>query len=61
MGAGDEIFIQVWGSVDANLRLLVDREGRLTIPKVGAVNVGVKVAVSMGQMRGIRVYVTGFA
>jgi protein involved in polysaccharide export with SLBB domain len=82
VGPGDELFIQVWGSVDANLRLFVDREGRITIPKVGAVNVGgvnygsvssiiqkavnqmysgVKVAVSMGFMRGIRVYVTGFA
>ena len=82
VGAGDEIFIQVWGSVDVNLRLLVDREGRINIPKVGAVRVGganygslsriiqnavnqmysgVNVSASMGQMRGIRVYVTGFA
>lgn len=82
VGAGDEIFIRVWGSVDADLRLFVDREGRITIPKVGAVKVGganygslskivqnavnqmysgVNVTATMGQMRGIRVYVTGFA
>jgi len=82
VGASDEIFVRVWGSVDADLRLVVDREGRITIPKVGAVKVGgvnyrslskivqnavnqmysgVNVATTMGQMRGIRVYVTGFA
>jgi protein involved in polysaccharide export with SLBB domain len=82
MGAGDEIFIRVWGSVDADLRLVVDREGQITIPKVGSVKVGgasygslsriiqnalnqmysgVNVSASLGQMRGIRVYVTGFA
>lgn len=78
---GDEIAISVWGSVDADLRLFVDRSGRITIPRVGAVMVsGVRygdlpellrqrisqnyrnfqLSVSLGQLRGVRVFVTGF-
>ena len=79
--AGDELVITLWGSVDADLRLQVDRSGRITIPRVGPVMVsGVRYAdlsdviarrvglvfknfqlsVTLGQLRGIRVYVTGF-
>lgn len=79
---GDELVLALWGSVDANLRLVVDRAGRVTIPRVGAVLVsGVRYAdlhsviqqqvaqvfknfqlsVSLGQLRSIRIYVTGFA
>ncbi len=78
---GDEILLMIWGSVDADLRLLVDRSGRISIPRVGPVQVsGVRYAdlpdmisqrvaqvfrnfqlsVSLGQLRGQRVYVTGF-
>lgn len=78
---GDEILLMIWGSVDADLRLLVDRSGRVSIPRVGPVQVsGVRYAdlpdmisqrvaqvfrnfqlsVSLGQLRGQRVYVTGF-
>ncbi len=78
---GDEILLTVWGSVDAEMRLLVDRSGRVSIPRVGSVLVsGVRYAdlpatisqrmalvfrnfqlsVSLGQLRGLRVYVTGF-
>jgi protein involved in polysaccharide export with SLBB domain len=79
--AGDELVLTLWGSVDADLRLQVDRSGRITIPRVGPVMVsGVRYAdlsdvisrrvglvfknfqlsVALGQLRGIRVYVTGF-
>lgn len=34
---GDEIALTIWGSVDADLRLTVDRAGRLNIPRVGSV------------------------
>jgi protein involved in polysaccharide export with SLBB domain len=82
IAAGDELFVRVWGSVDADLRLVVDSQGQVVIPKVGAVQVagvtygqvsktiqnaigktysGAQVAASIGQMRGIRVYVTGYA
>lgn len=78
---GDEIIVLLWGSVDADLRLVVDRGGRISIPRVGAVQVaGVRLAdlhevvqrqvgqvfknfqvsTSLGQLRGIRVFVTGF-
>jgi len=78
---GDEILLTLWGSVDADLRLTVDRGGRISVPRVGAVQVaGVRnadlpavverrvaqvfknfeLSVSLGQLRGVRVFVTGF-
>ena len=78
---GDELVLTLWGSVVADLRLVVDRSGRIAIPRVGPVLVaGVRYAdldetirkrvaqvfrnfdlsVSLGQLRGKRVYVTGF-
>ena len=78
---GDELQITLWGSVDADLRLNVDRAGRVSIPRVGPVMVaGVRfgdlndlltrrvaqtfknfeLSVSLGRLRGVRVYVTGF-
>jgi protein involved in polysaccharide export with SLBB domain len=78
---GDEVLVTLWGSVDADLRLTVDRGGRINIPRVGPVQVaGVRYAdlpgvverrvgqvfrnfqssVTLGQLRGIRVFVTGF-
>jgi protein involved in polysaccharide export with SLBB domain len=38
--SGDEVVVTLWGSVDADLRLTVDRSGRITIPRVGPVQVG---------------------
>lgn len=82
LGAGDVLVVTIWGSVDADLRLQVDRSGRISIPRVGPVMVsGVRygdlpevisrrvgqvfrnfqISVSLGQLRGLRVYVTGFA
>jgi len=81
IGPGDEVLLVLWGSVDADLRLPVDRSGRISIPRVGTVQVsGLRVAelpeivnrrvgqvfrnfqssVSLGSLRGIRVFVTGF-
>jgi len=40
---GDEIVLTGWGQVDINLRVTVDRNGTISLPKVGTVNVtGVK-------------------
>ncbi|MEM5433788.1 polysaccharide biosynthesis/export family protein [Paraburkholderia diazotrophica] len=39
IGVGDEIQLQVWGGVDGNMTLTVDRNGQVNIPKVGAVTV----------------------
>lgn len=78
---GDELLVTFWGSVDADMRLIVDRNGRITIPRVGPVAVAglryadlpatitqrasqvfrnFQVSVSMTQLRGHRVFVTGF-
>lgn len=78
---GDELMVAFWGTVDADLRLVVDRSGRITIPRVGPVMVaGLRLAdtpqaitrranqvfknfelsVTLGRLRGVRVYVTGF-
>ena len=35
VGPGDEILIRAWGQVDLNLRLTVNRNGDINIPKVG--------------------------
>ena len=81
ISAGDEVLVTLWGSVDADLRLMVDRSGRISIPRVGTVQVaGIRhgdladvvnrrvaqvfrnfqSSVALGQLRGIRVFVTGF-
>ena len=81
IGVGDELQITAWGSIDADLRLTVDRSGRIVIPRVGPVVVaGVRLAdlnellnrrvgtvfknfqlsASLGRLRSIRYYVTGF-
>lgn len=80
IGPNDELQVTIWGSADADLRLQVDRSGRITIPRIGAIPVaGVKfgevgevisrrvgqvfrnyqVSVALGQVRSVRVYVTG--
>ena len=81
IAVGDEVLLLLWGSVEADLRLVVDRNGRISLPRVGAVQVaGVRnadlqalierrvsqvfrnfqLSVSLGQLRGIRIFVTGF-
>jgi protein involved in polysaccharide export with SLBB domain len=81
IGIGDEVQVTLWGSVDADLRLTVDRSGRITIPRVGPIMVaGVRygdlndvvrgrvaqvfknfqVSTTLGRLRSIRIYVTGF-
>jgi protein involved in polysaccharide export with SLBB domain len=81
VGTNDELQISLWGSVDADLRVMVDRSGRISIPRVGTIMVaGVRyadltdvisrrvgqvfrnyqISVSLGQIRSVRVYVTGY-
>jgi len=82
VNVGDELLVTLWGSVDADLRLTVDRSGRITIPRVGPILVAglhyadldqavdqrvaqvfrnYKLSVTLGKLRSIRVYVTGFS
>jgi protein involved in polysaccharide export with SLBB domain len=80
---GDQLVVGLTGSVQADsLRLVVNSDGRIFVPRVGAVTVaGVRygdvqsvisaqvarqyrsfrVSVTMGALRGLTVYVTGFA
>src|ERR1700733_4540957 len=39
IGPGDELQIRIWGQVQANLRVFVDRSGQIYIPQVGQVSV----------------------
>lgn len=39
VGPGDEIVLKLWGAVDGDLRLVVDRNGQITIPRVGTMNI----------------------
>lgn len=82
LGPGDEVLIRGWGSIDVDVRATVDRNGLISIPRVGAVPLaGVRAAdaqgviksavsryyrdfqlsVTLGQLRGITVYVVGQA
>jgi len=78
---GDQLLVSLWGSVDAEVDVTVDRSGRVTLPRLGAVVVAgtrfadladvlrrraaqtfknFELSVSMGELRGVRVFVTGF-
>jgi protein involved in polysaccharide export with SLBB domain len=37
LGPGDAVRVDLWGSVSQHLPLAVDREGRLTLPEIGAI------------------------
>ena len=39
IGPGDEIYIRAWGGVDIDYRAVVDRNGTISIPRVGVLNV----------------------
>jgi protein involved in polysaccharide export with SLBB domain len=53
LGPGDEVQLKLWGSIDGDMRLVVDRNGQISIPRVGTVNVaGVKVSQLESVLRG---------
>lgn len=39
IGPGDELVIRAWGSIDVDYRASVDRNGQISLPKVGTFNV----------------------
>ena len=83
LNPGDQLQLSLSGSVQAsNLRLTVDSEGRIFVPRVGGITVagvrygnlhdiiarqitrqyrGFDLQVTIARLRGITVYVTGFA
>jgi protein involved in polysaccharide export with SLBB domain len=38
LGPGDELQIKGWGSIDIDVRTVIDRNGIINLPKVGAIN-----------------------
>ena len=53
VGAGDEVIVRAWGSIDLDFKAQVDRNGQLHLPKVGSFNVaGVKAADLESHLRG---------
>ena len=82
VGPGDELLIRGWGAVDIDYRAVVDRDGTISIPRVGTIPIsGIRfqdlqphlknaigrvfrnfeLAVSLGQLRSIQVFVVGHA
>jgi protein involved in polysaccharide export with SLBB domain len=39
IGPGDELQIRIWGQVEADLRVVVDRSGQIFVPQVGQISV----------------------
>lgn len=39
LGSGDELSVAIWGGVSQNLMRAIDREGRITLPEVGPLQV----------------------
>ena len=82
MGPGDEVQVRASGLVEFDLRLVIDREGQVVLPRVGPVSLAgiklselektltaavnrsfrnVQIHASLGQLRGIDVFVVGHA
>lgn len=82
LGPGDEVFVRLWGSVELDVALVIDRSGQVVVPRVGPVKLGgarygqaaevvrqatrrlfsdFNASITLGRLRGIRVYVTGYA
>jgi protein involved in polysaccharide export with SLBB domain len=53
LGPGDEVQLKLWGSVDGDVKLVVDRNGQISIPRVGTVNVaGVRASQLESVLKG---------
>lgn len=82
ISVGDTVLVQLFGQESVSHNLVVDREGRLSIPRLGPITVGglsydelkdlirhqvatrmigMQVAVSMGELRSMQIFVVGEA
>ena len=82
LGPGDELHIKAWGTIDIDTSAVIDRNGKINLPKIGDVAIaglrfkdleqhliqsisksyrGFELSVALGDLRSIRIYVTGFA
>jgi protein involved in polysaccharide export with SLBB domain len=62
LGPGDQVLVRGWGSLDIDARLVVDRNGMVSIPRVGSVALaGVKANQAEGVIRtAVGKYYKGF-
>jgi protein involved in polysaccharide export with SLBB domain len=62
LGAGDEVIIRGWGSIDIDVKAVIDRNGQINIPKVGSIQLsGVKASQVTSVIRSsIGRYYQGF-
>jgi protein involved in polysaccharide export with SLBB domain len=52
IGPGDEILIRAWGQIDVDYSATVDRDGTVSVPKVGVINVaGIRSADLPGYLK----------
>jgi protein involved in polysaccharide export with SLBB domain len=52
IGPGDELLIRVWGKIDLDARVTVDRNGQIFLPKIGAFTVaGIRYEQLEGYLR----------
>lgn len=52
LGPGDQVLIRGWGSLDIDVRAVIDRNGMVSLPRVGSVSLaGVKAAQAEGVLR----------
>ena len=52
LGAGDEVLIRGWGAIEVDVRATIDRNGAISIPRVGTVQLaGVKAAQAEGVIK----------
>jgi len=53
IGQGDQLIIRGWGSLEIDVRAVVDRNGNINIPKIGVIPVGgVKFSEAEGVIKG---------
>lgn len=50
LGPGDEILVRAWGQVDIDYHAVIDRNGMISIPKVGSINLS---GVKYDQLQGL--------
>jgi len=48
IGPGDELFIHLWGLVENSFQIIVDRDGKIVLPKVGVLHIS---GLSLGELK----------
>lgn len=52
LGPGDELIIRGWGAIEVDVRAIIDRNGQISIPRVGTINLaGVKASQAEGLIK----------